>query len=143
MAALILALLEHPEEQAEVAGCLRGVGHQVIVVDSFARAMSILQEHAFDLIISDVHLENGGSIFDLLKWVKSKPALHPIPFILLSVRPTKMAKYLAEGVLMTARTFGASKCISMDTFNGAQFAQEIAELLVPNPTAITIKEQGD
>lgn len=141
MVALIVALLEHAEQQADVTDCLRRVGHEVVVVDSFARAMAVLQEHSFDLIISDVHLQNGGSVFDFLKWVKSQPALSPIPFVLLSVRPTKLAKYMADGVQTTARMFGAAKYITMDTFDGAQFAQEIAELLPPSE-AVQVMKQG-
>ncbi len=70
MVALILALLEHPEQQTPVKRCLELAGHEVLFVDTFIRAKSVLKQHAFDLIISDVHLENGGSVFDFLKWVK-------------------------------------------------------------------------
>ncbi len=124
--------------------CLEKAGHEVIFVDSFARAKAVLREHSFDLIISDVHLENGGSVFDFLKWVKSKPILHPIPFVLFSLEPTKMAKYLADGVQTAARAFGAAKYISMDTFDGALFAREIAELLPPGGTvAPVLTKEGD
>ncbi|MEW6505783.1 MAG: hypothetical protein AB1457_17630, partial [Chloroflexota bacterium] len=75
MVALIIALLEHLEQHAQVEDCLSEAGHAVLLVDSFSKAMVALQEQSIDLIISDVHLENGGSVFDFLKWVKSNPIL--------------------------------------------------------------------
>lgn len=144
MVTLIIALMEHPEQHAQVADCLSETGHAVCVVDSFAKAMEALQEQSFDLIISDVHLENGGSVFDFLKWVKSNPALNPIPFVLLSLQPTPMAKYLADGVQTAARTFGAAKYISMDKFDSTVLAREIAELLPSGGTAVPVfTKEGD
>ena len=143
MAALIIALLEHPEEQAQVSDNLKTVGHEVVVVDCFSRAKAILAEHCFDLIISDVHLENGGTVFDFLKWAKTDPNLRQIPFVLFSLQPTKIAKYLAEGVQATARMLGADKYISMDRFDSATFGSEIAEILPPvaaQPLVVSRKE---
>lgn len=131
MVALIIALLEHPEQHAEVRDCLSECGHAVCVVDSFTNAILTLQEQSFDLIISDAHLENGGSVFDFLKWIKSSSAYHEIPFVIFSLKPTALAKYLAHGVQTASRTFGASKYISMDRFDPTVFAKEIAELLPP------------
>ncbi len=144
MVALIIALLEHPEQHAQVKRCLELAGHEVLFVDTFTRAKSVLKQHAFDLIISDVHLENGGSVFDFLKWVKSDPTLHPVPFVLFSLEPTKMAKYLADGVQTTARAFGAARYITMDKFDSAVFAREIAELLPSSGTAVPVLiKEGD
>ena len=145
MVALIIALLEHLEQHAQVEDCLSEAGHAVLLVDSFSKAMVALQEQSIDLIISDVHLENGGSVFDFLKWVKSNPILHPIPFVHFSLQPTDMAKYLADGVRTAARTFGAAKYISMDKFDGAVFAQQIAELLPPAETLVPmiVTKEGD
>ena len=49
-----------------------------------------------------------------------------------------MAKYLADGVQTAARTFGASKCISMDKFDSVVFVREIAELLPPGQIAVSV-----
>ncbi len=145
MAALIVALLEHQEQHAQVTGCIKQAGHEVVVVDSFARAQAVLQKRSFDLIISDVHLENGGTVFDFLKWVKSVPSLQPIPFVLFSLKPTTVAKYLADGVQTAARTFGAAKYISMDEFDTAVFAREISELLplAETEVLITVTKEGE
>lgn len=144
MVSLIIALLEHPEQHALVKSCLELAGHEIVFVDTFARAKGVLKEHAFDMIISDVHLENGGSVFDFLKWVKSTPTLRPIPFVLFSLEPTKVAKYLADGVQTAARAFGAADYINMDTFDSDSFARRIAELLPPGAASLKVlTKEGD
>jgi CheY-like chemotaxis protein len=144
MGALILALLEHPAQNAEVIACLQETDHELVVVNGFADAQAVLEELTFDLIVSDVHLENGGTVFDFLKWVKGRAELRPIPFVLLSLHPTARAKYLADGVQTTARILGAAKYIAMEKFDGLVFAKEIRELLPPaRPVAPTLIEEGD
>lgn len=129
MVALLLALLEHPAHVAEVEKCLKARGYEVVVVNCFSAAMESLNTRRFDLIISDVHLENGGSIFDFLKWTKSQKRFQGIPFALFSLEPTAIAKYLAEGVEATARVFGAAKYITMDVFDPVILSDAITELL--------------
>lgn len=144
MVALIIALLEHPEQHAQVKSCLERAGHEVLFVENFARAKAVLKQHMFDLIMSDVHLENGGTVFDFLKWVKTEPSLQAVPFVLFSLEPSKLAKYLADGVQTTARAFGAAKYISMDKFDAEILAQEVADLLPPRIAAVpALTTEGD
>ena len=143
MVALIIALLEHSEHVAEVRGCLDEAGHEVFVVDSFAKAIALLKEHSFDLIISDVHLENGGSVFDFLKWVRSREPFRSIPFVLFSLEPNQLAKYLADGVQTAARHLGASKYISMEKFDPVRLKTEIAELLPGEATVQICIRKGE
>ena len=141
MASLILALLENSEHIDEVRRCLQSDGHEICIVDSFARATAILPDHSFDLIISDVHLENGGSVFDFLRWVKSHPHLATVPFVLFSLEPTRIAKYLADGVRTAARKMGATKYISMERFDADLLREEIIELLpIMAPVHIVTRE---
>jgi len=142
MVALIIALLEDAEHDVAVRDCLMEAGHDVCVVDSFAKAIAFLQQQSVDLILSDVHLENGGSVFDFLKWVKKQPLLYTIPFVLLSLGPTKLAKYLADGVQISARQLGAAKYISMDRFDPLLLREEIANLLPEGSSVqITVKKE--
>ena len=71
MAAKILVLLEHPEPMAQIAECLEQFGHVVVKADTYQDAMDLLRHTDVDLIISDVHLQNGGSIFDFPRWAKA------------------------------------------------------------------------
>jgi CheY-like chemotaxis protein len=129
MAALILALLESDTNANQVKACLEDCGHEVAVVNTFSDAIAVLSSEKIDLIISDVHLENGGSVFDFLRRVKKGQWTCEIPFVLFSSQPTPMAKSLADGVRMTARHLGAIKYLEMEVFDAAQFAEQINSLI--------------
>jgi len=134
MKARILALLEHPEMMELVADSLEHFGHVVYKVDKFQSAMDVLRQHEIDLIIGDVHLQNGGSIFDFLRWVKGDPGMRKVPFVCLSTEPAEVPKYLSDGVRTAARALGAARYLTMETFDGACFRGEI-EWLLPQDRA--------
>jgi CheY-like chemotaxis protein len=73
MSARILALLEHPEPLRQVTASLAPFGHEILPASNFHDGMEILRHHDADLIIADVHLQNGGSVFDFMRWVKGDP----------------------------------------------------------------------
>lgn len=138
MSALILALLEEHDNSEQVKACLEDCGHKVFLVDTFVNAQALLGRQSIDLIISDVHLENGGNVFDFLRWAKKNERTCALPFVLFSSRPTPMAKYLADGVRVSARTLGAAKYIEMETFDAAEFREHIDSLL-PKEKQVLIK----
>lgn len=125
----ILALLEEDENCQQVVESLMRSGHTIVRAPNFTNAMAILQNEQFELIISDVHLENGGNVFDFLKWVKKNPATHDTPFVLFSSRPSPLAKYIEDGVRTTARILGASLYITMEIFDSNEFRRQIDFLL--------------
>ncbi len=129
MGAQILALLELDENSHQVVECLKQSGHNVVACKNFTRAIGVLREKHIDLIVSDVHLENGGNVFDFLKWVKSNPSTRFTQFVMFSCRPTEMAKYIEDGVRTTARLLGAAMYITMDDFDSDKFRQQIDSLL--------------
>lgn len=130
MTAKILLTMEHEKERELIGYCLEQVGHQLMIVDTFHNAMEFLRKFDFDLIISDVHLQNGGSVFDFLRWVKGDPHLRNIPFVCFSAEPPEVGKYLSDGVRTAARALGAARYICMNDFNGALLLREI-EWLIP------------
>jgi len=105
------------------------------MVDTFHNAMDVLRNHDFDLIISDVHLQNGGSVFDFLRWVKGDPHMRATPFVCFSAEPAEVGRYLADGVRTAARSLGAARYVTMENFNGPGFLHEV-EWLIPE------KQQG-
>lgn len=129
MVAKILALLEHPEAMELVADSLTNFGHVVYRADQFQDAMEILRHREVDLIIGDVHLQNGGSIFDFLRWVKGDPHMHGVPFVCFSTEPPEVPKYLRDGVRTAARALGAAKYMTMEHFDRTAFIAEIDWLL--------------
>jgi CheY-like chemotaxis protein len=143
MASLVLALLEEHDNAQQVKACLEAYGHEIYVVDTYTNALALLGTKKIDLIISDVHLENGGTVFDFLRLVKKGQWTCQIPFILFSSRPTPMAKYLAEGIRITARYLGAVKYIEMETFDAVLFQEQINSLLFEEKqTEATEKESA-
>ena len=129
MVAKILAMLEHPEAMALIADSLEHFGHVVYKADGFDGAMEILRQREVDLIIGDVHLQNGGSIFDFLRWVKGDPHMRAVPFVCFSTEPPEVPKYLKDGVRTAARALGAAKYMTMEKFDRVSFIAEIDWLL--------------
>lgn len=91
--------------------------------------MELLREVEFDLIVSDVHLQNGGSVFDFLRWVKGDPHMQVTPFVSFSAEPPELGKYLADGVRIAARSLGAVGYIAMEIFDGPAFLREIETVI--------------
>lgn len=129
MTARILITMEHEDKGKQLADCLKDSGHAVTSVDTFHNAMEILRSSDFDLVVADVHLQNGGSVFDFLRWTKGDPHLRQIPFICFSSEPPELGKYLIDGVRTAARALGAAKYMTMENFDTKVFRQEIEWLL--------------
>jgi CheY-like chemotaxis protein len=127
--ALILALHEEETHSTRVVESLKLSGHNVLLSKNFSDAIKLLQSQHVDLIISDVHLENGGDVFDFLRWVKQNPSTKDTPFVLFSSEPTARAKYFEDGLRTTARVLGASLYLSMDIFDSEEFRKQIESLL--------------
>ncbi len=132
MDARILVTMEHPEQMKLISDSLEKFGHSVTKSNTFVESMEILRSFNFDLIVTDVHLQNGGSVFDFLRWVKGDPHMKTIPFVCYSAEPPEVGKYLADGVRTAARALGAAKYITMENFEASIFRQEIEWLLPVN-----------
>lgn len=126
----ILALLELDENSAQVRESLRDIDQRTTVCKKFTKAIEFLEEKSCALIISDVHLENGGNVFDFLRWAKANPRTKDTPFVLLSCKPTKMAKYVEDGVRTTARLLGADLYLTYEKFDPVSFRKQIEPLLL-------------
>jgi CheY-like chemotaxis protein len=133
MPARILALLEFDENWQQVVKSLKLSGHEVVACETFLKAISVLQKPLkIDMIISDVHLENGGNVFDFLRWLKNNPFAHNPPLVLFSFQPTKLAKHLEDGVRTSARLLGVAMYITMNSFDSDDFRRQIDSLLTRN-----------
>src|SRR6202453_4156211 len=130
MSAKVLVTMEHEDQRKLIGDCLERVGHEVTKVDTFHNAMELLRTTDFDLILSDVHLQNGGSVFDFLRWVKGDPHMSAVPFVCFSAEPKEVGKYLSDGGRTAARALGAARYVIMPQFDGPAFLHEI-EWLIP------------
>ena len=129
MSARILVLMEHPDVMRAMVDSLETFGHTVLNAVNFQEAMTILRHRDVDLIVGDVHLQNGGSIFDFLRWVKGDPHMQFVPFVCFSTEPVEVPQYLSDGVRTAARALGAVRYITMEKFDKAIFREEIEWLL--------------
>jgi CheY-like chemotaxis protein len=130
MSARILALLESGDSAVHVIDSLELSKYEIVRCTNFTEAITILKgEHNIDLIISEVHLQNGGNIYDFMRWVRDNPSTKDVPFVLFSLNPSNLAKYLEDGTRTTARLLGANRYISMETFDSASFRRQIASHL--------------
>lgn len=129
MTAKILVSMQHEDESKLVGDCLEHVGHDVTHATTFLNAMACMRNAEFDLIIADVHLQNGGSVFDFLRWVKGDPHTRELPFVCFSAKPLEIVSYLQDGVRTTASSLGAAKSITMEHFDGPLLLNEIQWLL--------------
>jgi len=139
----ILVTMEHPEQIKLISDSLEHFGHHVVKADTFHKSMEILRSSDIDLIISDVHLQNGGSVFDFLRWVKGDPHMQTVPFVCFSAEPPEVGKYLADGVRTAARALGAARYITMEHFDANAFRREIEWLLPLNRVGSYYAEHSD
>ncbi len=129
MHALVLALHENDKNAKRVSDSLKLSGHDVVLSKNFLHAIEVLKNMHVDLIVSDVHLENGGTVFDFLRWARSSPSTRNTPFVMLDTEPTRAAKHVEDAVRTAARVLGASMYISMEIFNSEEFRKKIDSLL--------------
>ncbi len=134
MSAKILITMEHEKQRIQVSECFERAGHKVTKMDTFNNAMDVLRNNEFDLLVSDVHLQNGGSVFDFLRWVKGDPSMRKIPFVCFSSETPECESYLGDAVRTAARALGAARYLTMEHFDGPALLQEIEWLLPQDRT---------
>ena len=126
----IIALIENRKEWGQLIESLSRSGHHVCTFDNYASAVKVLKhKDPVHLIISDVHLQNGGDVFDFLRWVRKDPCRTATPFVMLSMEPTLMAQYLEDGIRISSRLLGATLYITQNKFDSADLIKEIESIL--------------
>ena len=101
--------------------------HTVMIEQAIPKLLNPKEQ--FDLIISAVHLENDGSVFDLLKVAKGNPATSKVPFIFYCSRSSKFARSVRDGLQIAARALGADKYITMEIFDVYKLREEFVEFV--------------
>ena len=127
MTTRILVLQEKPENMANIKAALADC--ELAHVRTIEQAIPTLAKQRFDLIISAVHLEYDGSVFDFLRLAKGSPATKHIPFIFYCSQSSKFARSVRDGLQIAARALGADKYITMETYELKQLRKELLEYL--------------
>lgn len=127
MLARVLVLQEKDENVANILTVLPDC--EIVTVQTVDRALGLLERQEFQLIISAVHLEYDGSVFDFLKEAKRNPITKRIPFVFYCARTSTFARSVRHGLQIAARTLGADKYITMESFDPERLRAEFLQLL--------------
>jgi len=106
-----------------------------------AGALAIIKDTQVDLILCDVHVENGVNGFDFLRSVKQDKRTSEILFVFVSICPNATARMVEEGARAAARLLGAAGFISVRSFDPGTFCDEIDSIVAGSNrrTKITAK----
>ena len=128
----VLVLQEKTKNIANIEASLPDC--ELIFVRTIQEAIPLLRDD-LHLIISAVHLEYDGSVFDFLKLAKGSPATSRIPFVFYCSLSSLFARSVRDGLQIAARALGADKYITMETFALDHLRAEFLEFL-PNLKAV-------
>lgn len=132
----VLVLQEKVENIANIRTSLPDC--ELVFVKTIEEAMPLLGKD-LHLIISAVHLEHDGSVFDLLKLAKGNPSTSHIPFVFYCSQSSMFARSVRDGLQIAARALGADKYITMELFDVEELRGEFIEFL---PELNPIPEDG-
>jgi hypothetical protein len=131
MTARVLVLQEKLENIRNIKASLPEC--ELLYVRTIDQAMPLLKND-LDLIISAVHLEYDGSVFDLLKLAKANPATSHVPFVFYCSQSSTFARSVRDGLQIASRALGADKYITMEDFDVKELRYQFIEFL-PQLTA--------
>ncbi len=122
----VLVLQEKPENIANIELSLPDC--DLVHVGTVDEALDRLSSEV-DLIVSAVHLEHDGSVFDFLKLAKENPETSHIPFVFYCSQSSRFARSVRDGLQIAAMAIGADKYVTMETFNSMELRDELLETI--------------
>ena len=106
-------------------------GHAVVLAESVSAALTVLEVHRPDVILTDYNMP-GQSGVDLVRWIRSQAAFDDTPVIVVSSeqcrrRRSRMAQAGANGWIgkpvCAATLLGALKAVAVAHWNTAEAAR--------------------
>jgi CheY-like chemotaxis protein len=126
MMARVLVLQEKSDNIANIQASLPDC--QLLHVRTVDEASELIF-NGVDMIISAVHLEHDGSVFDLLKLAKADERTKDIPFVFYCSQNSAFARSVRDGLQIAARALGADKYITMEDYDPRELRHEFIECL--------------
>jgi CheY-like chemotaxis protein len=126
MMARVLVLQEKSDNIANIQASLPDC--QLLHVRTVDEATELIFR-GVDMIISAVHLEHDGSVFDLLKLAKADERTKDIPFVFYCSQSSAFARSVRDGLQIAARALGADKYITMEEYDAKELRDEFIEYL--------------
>jgi CheY-like chemotaxis protein len=102
---------------------------EIQLFDHVSQAIQAINREDFDLIVSAVHLEHDGSVFDFLKTVKTNIRFHHIPFVFYCSKSSTFARSVRHGLQIAAHALGAEKYITMEHYDRDILRDELISVL--------------
>jgi CheY-like chemotaxis protein len=130
MISRVLVLQEKPENIRNIQEALPDC--ETVVVRTVDKAFDCLNQGVYHLIISAVHLEYDGSVFDFLKLAKGHPSTRDVPFVFYCSQSSTFARSVRDGLQIAARALGAEKYITMEMFDVDDLRAEFLDYLKPS-----------
>jgi CheY-like chemotaxis protein len=141
MIARILLLQEKPQNIHNVQKAL--LECEFRIADTIDGAMALIDAERFDLIVSAVHLEYDGSVFDFLKMVKQNPSTATVPFVFYCSQSSTFARSVRHGLQIASRALGAEQYITMEEFDVNELRHELVQYLPMLKPDISEELAGD
>jgi CheY-like chemotaxis protein len=132
MVSRVLVLQEKPENIANIQDALPDC--ELVVVNTVDKAYERLSHGVYHLIISAVHLEYDGSVFDFLKLAKGHPTTRNVPFVFYCSQSSTFARSVRDGLQIAARALGAEKYITMELYDCCELRDQFLEFLLDETT---------
>ncbi len=127
MTPTVLLLQEKDENVANIRASLPECFF--VRVRTVDEALPLLDKQKFDLIISAVHLEFDGSVFDFLKCAKSNPKTASVPFLFYCSLSSRFARSVRDGLEIASLSLGAEKYITMERYDRDALRAEFTKYL--------------
>jgi CheY-like chemotaxis protein len=131
----ILALKDRPEYALELKQLIEPHGYKVLAVSTIEEALARLHVETVNMVIVAIHLQDGN-VFDFIRAVKTDPdpLISKLPLICLNLNQRLHAKYLNEGLEISAMVLGANRFITMEPYDAKALWLQIMEMLPPDPS---------
>lgn len=127
MTPIVLLLQEKDENVANIRASLPECAF--VRVRTVDEAVPLLDSHVFDLIVSAVHLEFDGSVFDFLRFAKSNPKTADVPFLFYCSLSSRFARSVRDGLEIASLSLGAEKYITMEKYDRDKLRAEFVKYL--------------
>lgn len=116
---LILIVEDDPRTAEKIAASVQAMSHTMVVTRSGEEGISHLKAGRFDLVVTDLMMEQGTG-FDILDWLNENAPDLPVVICSSYARPESLRAHLA----------GRRHRIVRKPFRAEELAEAVAELLL-------------
>lgn len=124
----ILYLEDRKDNAAEMESCLKSLCYRLSIFRSVDSAAEALEQGAFDVVISGVHLESENAL-ELVRLIRCHPKLDHLPIVLIDSHQTRFAKAVNDSLELACQTLGVTHYLAMEDFDQNQVCNLVKQTL--------------